>query len=142
MRRFRFPLARLERLRRHHETLAQRELAERAAVVAALDNRLETVAANVEACQRQDGPARAFGEALRSGLATLARRLESKRVDAIAEVEFARARYAEKRRDVQTLSRLHEQRRVEWRAEIEHAEQAELDETARLLFAARRGARR
>ena len=136
MRRFRFPLARLERVREHREKIARRYLAEQVAVVAALDERLATVESNLEVCQSEDRRAHSLGEAVQTGLRSVRRRLTIQRSAANGLAEQAREVYTERRRDLKALQRLHERRFEDWRTEMAREEQAELDEVARLRFAA------
>ena len=76
MRRFRFPLARLERLRSHMERLAQRGLAEALASVNSLRNQMKLVHENIEACEAELESAPALGIALIDGFNVVGRRLD------------------------------------------------------------------
>ncbi len=136
MRRFRFPLERLERLRHHHEKIARRQFADRLAVVTAIEADLAVIDANLEVCRSEDRRANSLGEALQFGLLSSRRKLEQKLAQAETELEAARVQFAERRRDSKTLNNLHERRLEAWRAEVAREEQAELDEVARIRFSA------
>lgn len=137
MKRFRFPLDQLLRLRRHAERAAQRELAARLAVVNGLEGELANIVSNLAVCEVETGAARMLGNAMSQGLRLSEQRVERRLESARAEAEQARAVYAERRRDMKALDDLRERRQEEWRAETMRAEQAELDEIARLRHAAR-----
>ncbi|MCA8943642.1 MAG: flagellar FliJ family protein [Planctomycetes bacterium] len=134
MKRFRFRLEKLERLRHHREKLARRELASRIAELSALDDELATVGANLSVCRDDDRHAGSLGVALARGLVAVQRRLNDRRMRLAEQVEAARATYAERRKDYRTLENLHERARAEWSEEVRRAEQQEMDEIARVRF--------
>lgn len=138
MRRFRFSLAKIERLRLHKERLARRELAERLAALAAVDEEISVVEANLEVCRRDGGP---LGEAMVEGLGRRRRELTERRERAAEEVDRARVDWLARRRERMALTKLHERRLAEWRAEADRHERAVMDEVAGNRHA-RRNARR
>lgn len=131
MRRFRFPLARLERLRSHLELLAKRGLAEALALENSLRNQMKIVRENIAACEAQLESAPALGIALVEGLGAVSRRLHMEIELATQQAEIARAAYQKRRRDALSLRRLKEDRYAEWKVEVMKEEQAELEEMAR-----------
>jgi flagellar export protein FliJ len=140
MKRFRFPLTRLLRLRAHEERAARRALADALAEVARIERRMLAIDADLAALAAEDPTARAgraLVEALANGLSGERRHLGGKL--ALAEQTLARARavYQQKRTDVEALVRLRRRRRDEWLTTVQREEQAELDEAARMRFAAR-----
>ena len=134
MKRFRFALAGVQRWREHEETAARRELGTRTRRVADLDARLAAVTSHLEDC-RTDRHGSALAGALEAGLSTLRQRLTRERDEAESDLELARAVYAEKHRESETIRKLKQSRLEDWRREVAKAEQAELDELARIRFA-------
>ena len=137
MKRFRFRLEKLERLRHHREKIARRELASRVAALSAVDEELATVAQNLVVCRDDDRHANSLGEAMARGLLARQSRLFAKREELEQDVETARQAYAERRRDYKTLQNLRERAVEAWQAETRREEQHEMDEVARLRFARR-----
>lgn len=134
MKRFRFRLEKLERLRHHREKLARRELAQRIVELSALDDELATVDANLVVCRDDDRSAGSLGAAIARGLVAVRHRLAGRREKCVARVEAARSAYTERRKDYRTLANLHERARVEWSDEARRVEQREMDEIARIRF--------
>lgn len=139
MRRFRFPLAKIERLRSHRERMARRDLAERLAVLTAVDEEISIVDANLAVCLRDGGP---LGEAMADGLSRRRRELEEARKRAAEEVDRTRANWLARRRERMALARLRERRFAEWRAEADRRERAIMDEVAGVRHARRRSRRK
>ncbi len=131
MRKFRFPLAKLERLRSHMERLAQRSLAEALASVNSLRNQMKVVYQNIEACEAELESAPALGIALIDGFNVVRTRLDREIEQADLRVEIARTAYHKCRRDAKSLRRLKEDKHAAWKAEAMKEEQAELEEMAR-----------
>lgn len=131
MRKFRFPLAKLERLRSHMERLAQRSLAEALASVNILRNQMKVVYQNIEACEAELESAPALGIALIDGFNVIRTRLDREIEQADQRVEVARTAYHKRRRDAKSLRRLKEDKHAAWKAESMKEEQAELEEMAR-----------
>ena len=135
MRRFRFRLAPLLRLRAQFERSARRELATAMAAVAAVERQIEAARASLRDCADQaargDSVGR-FARSLEAGLRRHQFRLERQRVDAERRLDAVRADYAQKARDRRTLERLRDQQRDAHRQALQRAEQAELDELAAL----------
>lgn len=135
MRRFRFPLQGLLRLRGHAERAARRELGASLQRLAQVEQGLQNVGLGLRQCQDQargtDAAAR-LAVALETGLRRMEWRLQRERRAAEAGVDRSRTEFLERRRDAQALQRLHDRRREEWRRQVLTAEQAELDELSRL----------
>jgi flagellar export protein FliJ len=138
MRRFRFPLARLQRLRAHEERAAKRRLATAAAESRDLDAQLATAAANIAVCEHERGAASALASALAAGYGRLRANLERRARDAEARLQRAQAHYRERRRELEGLARLRERRREIWEAAHEGELRREFDELALRRFVAER----
>lgn len=133
MRRFRFRLAPLLRLRAQLERSARRELATALGALDAVEQRLAAATAGVRDCGDQGVRTDAVGQlarGLETGLRRFQWRLGKQRVDAQKKVDAVRADYAQKARDLKALQRLRDQQRTAWRQEVLRAEQTELDELA------------
>lgn len=138
MRRFRFRLAPLLRLRSQLERSAKRELANAMAGVVTLDQRLAAAAQGLKDCADQAARNGAVGQlarALEVGLQRHQWRLKVELQRAQQKLDAVRADYVQKSRDVRTLQNLRDERREEWRLAAQKAEQAELDELSRLARA-------
>ena len=140
MRRFRFPLDRVLKLRAHSERAARRALAEEMSRMVSLEGVLERVEHNLQVCQDDDSvhQAAALARALEAGLLRHHRRLEGEIVTAEQHVDAARQTYAEARVDHRAMSNLRSRRFEAWRLDAEREEQAEFDEIARTRFALRK----
>lgn len=134
MRRFRFPLARLQRLRAHEERAARRALAASAAEVRRIEEQLTVVAANRSTCDDERGAAQALGQALAASYARSEAALRGALRESEVHLERARARYAERRRELEGLVRLRDRRREAWRVDAEREMQREFDESALRRF--------
>lgn len=135
MRRFRFRLAPLLRLRAQFERTSRRELAATMGVLAAVDQKLAAAAQGLRECADQGARPDAVGQlakALENGLRRHHWRLQKQQKEAQQKVEVARADYAQKARDLRTLQKLREQQHAAWRLQAQRSEQAELDELAAL----------
>jgi flagellar export protein FliJ len=130
MRRFRFPLARLQRLRTHEERAARRRLAAVVAEASDVDARLVAAAANIGVCEAERGAARALAGALAAGYQLQRATLEQRAGDLAVQLEHAQARYRERRRELEGLARLRARRREVWQAANDREERRELDELA------------
>jgi len=138
MRRFRFRLAPLLRLRSQFERSSRRELAGAMAAVNGIDQQLAAAAQGLKDCADQgskSGPVGQLARALENGLQRHQWRLRSELQKAQNKVETVRADYVVKARDLKTLKNLRDKRHEEWRIQAQKAEQAELDELARLARA-------
>jgi flagellar export protein FliJ len=143
MRRFRFRLAPLLRLRSQLERSAKRELAQAMTAVNALDQRLAAAAQGLKDCADQAARNGAVGQlarALEIGLQRHQWRLKTELQRAQHKLEAVRIDYVQKSRDVRTLQNLRDERREEWRVAALKTEQTELDELSRLARAAVDGA--
>ncbi|MBL8731151.1 MAG: flagellar export protein FliJ [Planctomycetes bacterium] len=133
MRRFRFRLAPLLRLRSQLERSARRELAAALGTLDGIEQRLAAATAGVRDCGEQGVRTDAVGHlarGLETGLRRLMWRLGKQRLEAQQKVDVARADYAQKARDLKALQRLRDQQREVWRQDVQRAEQAEIDELA------------
>ena len=135
MRRFRFPLRPLLRLRSQLERQARRAMATAMGDVAAVERKLQNVVQGIADCGQQARGSDAVGmlaRALEDSLRRQQLRLqtEGRRVQAV--LDRARTEYLTAQRELRTIERLREQRHEAWRDEVQRAEQAELDELARL----------
>lgn len=133
MRRFRFRLAPLLRLRSQIERTARKDLAVSMAEVHTLDQQLEAADRGLADCADQGARGDSVGDlarALEGGLRRHRWQLERRRKEAARQLEVVRAEYVEKAREAKTLQRLHDEEHAQWRLESQRAEQAELDELA------------
>ena len=135
MRRFRFRLAPLLRLRTQYERAARRERATAMGALAAVDQRLAAAAQGLRECAEQGARPDAVGQLaqqLETGLRRHRWRLQQQQRQAQQQVDAARAGYAQKARDLRALRVLRDQQHGAWRTAAVRAEQAELDELAAL----------
>lgn len=142
MRRFRFRLAPLLRLRAQLERNARRDLANAVAEVAGFDQRLAAAAQGLQDCGDQGRAHGAVGQLARSlelGLRRHQWRLQQGQKQAQKKLDAVRAEFVVRTRELRTLRQLRDQRHAEWRTEVERAEQRELDELAGLGRAAQQG---
>jgi flagellar export protein FliJ len=140
MRRFRFRLAPLLRLRAQLERASRRELATAIGGLAAIDQRLAAAAQGLRECAEQGTRPGAVGQLaqqLENGLRRHRWRLQQQQRAAQQQVDVARADYAQRARDVKALQVLRDQQRAAWQLAATRAEQAELDELATLSRQAR-----
>ena len=135
MRRFRFRLASLLRLRSQIERTARKELAAAMADVNTIDQQIEAAAQGLVDCADQAARTDSVGQLARAMEAGLRRhqwRLVRHRKQAEQRLEAVRVEYTQKARELKTLQRLRDQEHTEWKQESQRAEQAELDEVATL----------
>lgn len=140
MRRFRFPLQTVLRLREQHERAARRQLATALQAAALVDQRLANVGQGLRDCQDQArgvDAAAALARSLEQGLRRYQWRLLRDKRAADAAAEAARAQYLERRVELATMQKLRDRSYDSWQQAARAAEQAELDELARLGRAAR-----
>lgn len=133
MRRFRFRLAPVLRLRAQLERTARRELATAMGTLASVDQKLAAADAGLRDCADQASRADGVGQlakGLEQGLRRHHWRLQKQRQEAQQRLDVVRADYTQKARDLKTLQKLREQQREAWRLDAQRAEQAELDELA------------
>lgn len=141
MRKFRFPLQRLLRLREQRERIARRDLAAAMAEVAEIRGRLHVLQRSLQACREEivaDAPSSELAKALENGLLANRKQLNRHMAEADKRAEQCRVAYREQQRDVTALRRLRERRYAAWRTEMERESQAELDEMARVRYANQR----
>lgn len=139
MRRFRFRLAPLLRLRAQFERASRRELAASMGVVAGIDQKLAAAAQGLRECADQGARPDAVGQlakALENGLRRHHWRLQKQLKEAQQRLDVVRADYTQKQKDLRTLQKLRDQQRETWRQDALRAEQAELDELSSLARAA------
>lgn len=140
MRRFRFRLAPVLRLRAQLERTARRELATAMTALSTLDQQLAAAAQGLRDCAEQSalpGAVGALSKALEDGLRRHQWRLQKKQQEAQKRVDVARGEYAQRARDLKALQKLREQQKTAWRVEALRVEQAELDEIAALARGAK-----
>lgn len=140
MRRFRFPLERLLRLRVQEERECRRALALARQELGSIDARVVTARESARICEadQQAGTAVApLARALHDGLLRTVASLLYERRAVEENVTRLLAVFEVRRRERETLSRLRQRRRTEWEEAVKKAEQAEIDELARLRSAAR-----
>lgn len=139
MRRFRFRLAPLLRLRSQMERSSRRELAVALGEVNAVDQRIASATAGIRDCAdqaRQHGAVGLLAQQLETALRRHEWRLRADKQKAEQRAEAVRIDYVVKARDLKALQKLHEKQLGEWRIAAAKSEQAELDELARLGRAA------
>lgn len=135
MRRFRFRLEPLLRLREQVERQARSELATAVGLVNQLTQQVEASKQGVQECADQGALHGPVGQLARSLELSLRRQQwrATKRLQAAeATLATAQASYGKCARELRTVERLAEQRQEAWRLECSKAEQAELDELAAL----------
>jgi flagellar export protein FliJ len=131
MRRFRFRLSPLLRLRSQHERIARRELAAATSAISAIDQKLAAAAQGLADCGAQapaSGPVGRLARALETGLRRHQWRLQTQQRLAQQRLDAVRAEYVQRARDLKTLKNLRDKRREEWLLEARKVEQAELEE--------------
>lgn len=134
MRRFRFRLAPLLRLRTQLERRARSDLAAAVAEVTAFDQRLAAAKQGLRDCADQAASSDAAGRlarALETGLRRHQWRLQQGQAEAQRRLDGARGEYVARTRDKRALEQLHDRRRDEWQTSVRRHEQMELDELAR-----------
>ena len=139
MRRFRFRLASVMRLRSQIERSARKDLAAAMADVNVLDQQLRAAEQGLLEFGDQAVRTDATGDlarALESGLRRHKWRLVQQRRVAEQRLEKVRIDYTGKARELKTLQRLRDQQYETWRTEVLREEQAELDELATLTHGA------
>jgi flagellar protein FliJ len=142
MRRFRFRLASLLRLRTQVERSARKELAVAMAEVNNFDQQLQAAMRGLADCADQAVRTDSVGHLARSlelGLRRHQWRLQEKRKGAEQKLEVVRMEYTQKARELKTLQRLRDQEHEKWKVELQRSEQAELDEMALLTSATDQG---
>ena len=142
MRRFRFRLAALLRLRSQVERTARKELAAAMADVNTLDQQLAAATQALTECAEQAARGDSvghFARALEGGMRRHQWRLDKQRKQAEQRLEAVRTDYTQKARELKTLQRLRDQEHTEWKQETLRAEQAELDELTVLTRGATEG---
>lgn len=135
MRRFRFRLQSVLRLRSQVERAARRELALAMAEVDGFDRKIEAAAQGLADCSEQAARGDSVGQLARSledGLRRHRWRLLQQRQRAEQALDQVRADYALKARELKTMQNLHDSKREVWRQELIRHEQQELDELAML----------
>jgi hypothetical protein len=135
MKRFRFALERLLRLRAQDERAARRKLALATTELRLAEGRAAVVRDVLEQCfaaERDEGPAARLARAMVPSLAAAERALHERSAAARRRLEAERAAYAAARQGERALARLRERRHGAWLAEVRAAQQAEIEELARL----------
>ncbi|MBL8722678.1 MAG: flagellar export protein FliJ [Planctomycetes bacterium] len=133
MRRFRFRLQSVLRLRGQFERVARGELAAAAAAVSSIEQRLEAATRGRDDCAaeaNQPGAVGALARALETGLQRHRLRLEAERQRAEVQRERARLAWLGRVREQRTVAQLREQQFAAWRLAAGRAEQAEIEALA------------
>lgn len=136
MRRFRFRLAALLRLRSQQERAARRALAAATADAAAVEQRIAAAEDGLRQCEDQsrgNGAEARLARALGEGLRRHRFRLEHERRAAEARLDRARTEWLEQRQQERALGHLRARRRAAWLGEQARAEQREVDDLSRAL---------
>ncbi|MHC4516409.1 MAG: hypothetical protein ACYTGW_05605 [Planctomycetota bacterium] len=143
MRRFRFRLDKVLKLRAHGERAARRVLAEKLSQLGVLEDDMRGVDHNLAVCRDDDSANCAAGlaRALEAGLLRRRRRLTSDIEAAEQRLDLARDAYREARVDHRAMSNLRARRFETWWREVEAETQAEFDEMARTRFLLRKAKR-
>lgn len=142
MRRFRFRLASVLRLRSQVERVARKELAAAMADVNTLRQQLDAAQQALSDCADQAARGDAVGRlarALEGGMRRHMWRLDRQHKQAEQRLEGVRGEYSRKARELKTLQRLRDQEHDVWRQDALRAEQAELDELAVLTQSEEQG---
>lgn len=138
MRRFRFRLAPLLRLRSQFERLARGELATAMATVHGIEQRLVAAQQAVRDFADQGVRTDAIGQLAKgfeTGLRRHQWRLQQQHKQAQQRLDVVRADYAQKAKDLRALQQLREQQHAQWQKDSNRTEQAELEELAALTRA-------
>jgi flagellar export protein FliJ len=140
MRRFRFPLRGVLRLRGHAERHARQQLGVTLRRLETAEQRLHNVDQGLRECDAEAGgrsAAAPLAMALATALKRLQMRAQAETRAAQAAVEESRTVYLQRRSELRAMQSLHDRRRTEWQQAALTAEQSELDELARLGRTAR-----
>jgi len=143
MRRFRFRLDKVLKLRAHVERAARRTLAEKLSVLSVLEDDMRGLDHNLAVCREDDSvtSAAALARALEAGL-TRRRNLLARDMEVAGQhVHYARRGYQEAHVAHRAMSNLRSRRQEIWRREVEAVDQAEFDEMARTRFLLRKAKR-
>lgn len=135
MRRFRFRLEGLLRVRSRVERIAQRAVAEAMGEVTRVQQCMDSATAGLRDCEDQacgNGPESLLARALADGLRRHHMRLETELSGAEARLDRARTDWLESRRQHRVIEQLRERRHEEWRVDAERSEQREIEELAKL----------
>ncbi len=140
MRRFRFRLTKVLRVRAHRERAARRALAEELSALGALEDALVHVDNNLLVCQDDDSASQAaeLARALEAGLMTRRQGLERDIRTTETRVESARSIYRDTRVDHRAMQNLRERQLETWQREVEAEIQGEFEEIARTQYLRKR----
>ncbi len=143
MRRFRFRLTPLLRLRAQLERTARRELAIAMGAVSAIDQKLAASEQGLRDCEMQAARTDSIGQlakAFENGLRRHRWRLGKQLQEAQQRLDVVRADYMTKAHELRTLQKLRDQKKAAWRLEVMQQEQSELDELAAMARTAQAAA--
>ncbi|MEE9126473.1 MAG: hypothetical protein V3U11_04980 [Planctomycetota bacterium] len=140
MRRFRFRLDRVLKLRAHWERAARRALAEELSMLGQLEDAVRHIDHNLAVCRDDDSASSVAGlaRALETGLSRRRTHLTRDIEAAERRVDLARETYRETRIGHRAMSNLRSRRWEAWRHDFEAETQAEFDEMARTRFMLRK----
>jgi flagellar export protein FliJ len=143
MRRFRFRLDKVLKLRAHRERAARRTLAESLSALRRLADDLERLDHNLAVCREDDQAtsAAALARALEAGLMHRRYHTERDMEAATQHVNHAQRSYQEARIRHRAMSNLRSRRLDSWRLQVQAEDQAEFDEMARTRFLLRKARR-
>jgi len=144
MRRFRFRLEGLLRLRSRLERTSQRALAAAMSDVARVEQRMTSASDGLRQFEDQacgNGAEAMLAQALADGLRRHRFRLKNELSGAEARLDRARTDWLDSRRQHRVIQQLRERRLEEWRVEAGGREQCEIEELARLRDVAEVSAR-
>lgn len=145
MKKFAFRLRKVRSFRRQEEKAARVVLAGAVAHLARCDDQVATIAATIEECRAHATAAPSvavLAQALLRGAERAASRARAARELAARQAADAREIWLHRRSAAAAIDKLHDARRAAWRDDVARAEQAELEEAARVvrLLAVRRDA--
>jgi flagellar export protein FliJ len=135
MRRFRFRLDGLLRLRSQMERAAQRDLAMAAADVAAVEEHMRLLQQGLSECDEQSrgsGAVAMLSRTMADGLQRQRLRLVNDLRGAQARLDRAKKDWMVRRRDQQIIERLRDRQKEQWQQEQAREEQLQLEELTRL----------
>lgn len=138
--RFRFSLERVLALRARREKLARQAMAAALAELQQLEAKAERLRADQRTCRDEGAatsPSAGLAQAVERGLTARIVRIGREIESAERALATARDAYRQRRVELRSMERLRETRHAAWSVRVAKAEQAELDELARLRRAVR-----
>jgi len=142
MKRFRFPLAKVLRLKERKEQYARRLLGEVLSRLRGIEERRKSVLHAIAYAEEEAaglGRAAGLAHAYKRSLLWQSKKLEPEYAKTSAELTEVRAFWLKARTEMQSLEKLRDLRRDEYVEEMRRQEQAELEELASLVDRSRVG---